>query len=156
RDVERLALGDASLLVDQADRSRDVAPRQHMRERATELAGADDGHFLHRCDIVMAMHSLRGKVALVTGGSRGIGLALARALVGEGVRVAITGRSAAHLSSARPSIEAAGPGSVETIQADVRRYADVQHAIDAIVSRFGGLDIVVNNAGVGIFSSVLS
>jgi 3-oxoacyl-[acyl-carrier protein] reductase len=102
------------------------------------------------------MQSLRGKVALVTGGSRGIGLAIARALVADGARVAITGRSAAHLSSARPSIEAAGPGSVETLQTDVRRYADVQRAIDAIVSRFGGLDIVVNNAGVGIFADVAS
>jgi len=102
------------------------------------------------------MHSLRGKVALVTGGSRGIGLAIARALVADGVRVAITGRSAAHLSSARPSIEAAGPGSVETIQADVRRYDDVQRAVAAIVSRFGGLDVVVNNAGVGIFGEVAS
>ncbi|HMF93313.1 MAG TPA: SDR family NAD(P)-dependent oxidoreductase, partial [Vicinamibacterales bacterium] len=67
------------------------------------------------------MQSLHGKVALVTGGSRGIGLAIARALVADGARVAVTGRSAAHLSSARPTIEAAGPGSVETLQADVRR-----------------------------------
>ena len=102
------------------------------------------------------MQSLRGKVALVTGGSRGIGLAIARALVADGVRVAITGRSAAHLSSARPSIEAAGPGTVETIQADVRRYDDVHRTVEAVVSRFGGLDIVVNNAGVGIFADVAS
>jgi len=102
------------------------------------------------------MQSLHGKVALVTGGSRGIGLAIARALVADGARVAITGRSAAHLSSARPAIEAAGPGSVETLQADVRRYAEVQRAVDAVVSRFGGLDIVVNNAGVGIFADVAS
>ena len=102
------------------------------------------------------MQSLRGKVALVTGGSRGIGLAIARALVADGARVAITGRSAAHLSAARPSIEAAGPGTVETIQADVRRFDEVQRAVDAVVSRFGGLDIVVNNAGVGIFAEVAS
>ena len=44
------------------------------------------------------MQSLRGKVALVTGGSKGIGLAIARALVADGVQVAITGRNAAHLS----------------------------------------------------------
>jgi 3-oxoacyl-[acyl-carrier protein] reductase len=102
------------------------------------------------------MQSLGGKVALVTGGSRGIGLAIARALVADGVRVAITGRSAAHLSSARPSIEAAGPGSVETLQTDVRRYDDVQRAVAAVVSRFGGLDILINNAGVGIFTDVVS
>ena len=80
------------------------------------------------CAIVMAMQSLRGKVALVTGGSRGIGLAIARALVADGVQVAITGRSAAHLSAARPTIEAAGPGAVETLQADVRRYDEVDRA----------------------------
>src|SRR5207244_10100184 len=100
------------------------------------------------------MELLRGKVALVTGGSRGIGLAIARALVAEGVQVAVTGRSAAHLSGARPRIESAGPGSVETLQADVRRYAEAERAIGATVARFGGLDILINNAGVGIFASV--
>jgi len=100
------------------------------------------------------MESLRGKVALVTGGSRGIGLAIARGLVAEGVQVAVTGRSAAHLSAARPRIESAGPGLVETLQADVRRYAEVERAIGATVARFGGLDILINNAGVGIFAEV--
>ena len=92
----------------------------------------------------------------MTGGSRGIGLAIARGLVAEGVQVAITGRSAAHLSAARPRIEAAGPGSVETFQADVRRYDEVKGAIEATVARFGGLDVLVNNAGVGVFTDVAS
>jgi len=100
------------------------------------------------------MQSLNGKVALVTGGSRGIGLAIARALAADGVQVAVTGRSAAHLSSARPKIEAAGPGGVETLQADVRRYDEVKRAVDATVARFGGLDFLVNNAGIGIFGEV--
>jgi 3-oxoacyl-[acyl-carrier protein] reductase len=102
------------------------------------------------------MQSLSGKVALVTGGSRGIGLAIARALVADGVQVAITGRSDAHLSAARPQIEAAGPGSVETLQADVRRHPDIKRAVDATAARFGGLDILVNNAGVGVFTGVAS
>jgi NAD(P)-dependent dehydrogenase (short-subunit alcohol dehydrogenase family) len=93
---------------------------------------------------------------MVTGGSRGIGLAIARALVAEGVQVAITGRSAAHLSAARPAIEAAGPGAVETLQADVRRYDEVKGAIDATAARFGGLDFLVNNAGVGVFTDIAS
>jgi NAD(P)-dependent dehydrogenase (short-subunit alcohol dehydrogenase family) len=104
----------------------------------------------------MSMNSLNGKVAIVTGGSRGIGLAIARALVAEGVRVAVTGRSAAHLSTARRSIEAAGPGAVETLQADVRNHADVRRAVDATTARFGGLDIAINNAGVGVFTNVAS
>ena len=102
------------------------------------------------------MQSLSGKVALVTGGSRGIGLAIARALVADGVQVAVTGRSDAHLSAARPKIEAAGPGSVETLQADVRRHPDIKRAVDAAAARFGGLDILVNNAGVGVFTDVAS
>ena len=100
------------------------------------------------------MQSLRGKTALVTGGSRGIGLAIARSLVGDGVRVAVTGRSAAHLSAARASIEAAGPGAVETLEADVRRYDDMQRAANAVAGRFGSLDILINNAGVGVFADV--
>jgi len=102
------------------------------------------------------MQSIEGKVALVTGGSRGIGLAVARALVADGVKTAITGRGASQLSTARRDIEGAGPGSVETLQADVRRQDEVQRAVDATVSRFGGLDFVVNNAGVGIFTDVAS
>jgi NAD(P)-dependent dehydrogenase (short-subunit alcohol dehydrogenase family) len=100
------------------------------------------------------MQNLSGKVAIVTGGSRGIGLAIARALVADGVQVAVTGRSEAHLSAARQKIEAAGPGKVETLQADVRRYDDMTRAVGATVSRFGGLDILINNAGIGIFGGV--
>jgi 3-oxoacyl-[acyl-carrier protein] reductase len=100
------------------------------------------------------MESLRGKVAFVTGGSRGIGLAIARALVAEGVNVAVTGRTAAHLSKARGQIESAGPGAVETLEADVRSYAGIDSAVRAAAARFGGLDILVNNAGVGIFEHV--
>ena len=58
---------------------------------------------------------LEGKVAIVTGGSRGIGLAIARALVGAGVNVAVLGRDESQLSRARRDIERAGPGSVETL-----------------------------------------
>ena len=100
------------------------------------------------------MESLTGKVAIVTGGSRGIGLGVARRLVAEGVKVAVTGKSDAHLNAARPLIEAAGPGAVETLQADVRFYDQVQRSIAATVARFGGLDILINNAGVGIFTNV--
>ena len=100
------------------------------------------------------MESIRGKVAIVTGGSRGIGLAIARALVAEGAHVAITGRSDAHLSAARHKIEGAGPGSLETFQADVRRADNMTSVADATAARFGGLDFLINNAGVGLFVSV--
>jgi len=100
------------------------------------------------------MESLSGKVAMVTGGSRGIGLAIATALVREGVQVAVTGMSAAHLSTARSKIDGAGPGALETLQADVRKFDEVARAVDATVARFGGLDILINNAGIGIFKDV--
>lgn len=100
------------------------------------------------------METLRGKVALVTGGSRGIGLAIARSLAADGVKVSVTGLSDAHLSAARSKIESAGPSAVETLRADVRRFEDIERAVNATVGRFGGLDILVNNAGVGIFVDV--
>ena len=98
--------------------------------------------------------SLNGKVAVVTGGSRGIGLSIAQALVADGARVTVTGRNEAHLSAARPLIEKAGPGAVETVRADARQYDEVEHAVATAVARFGGLDILVNNAGIGIFAYV--
>jgi NAD(P)-dependent dehydrogenase (short-subunit alcohol dehydrogenase family) len=100
------------------------------------------------------MESLNGKVAMVTGGSRGIGLAIATALVREGVQVVVTGMSAAHLSTARSKIDGAGPGALETLQADVRKFDEVARAVDATAARFGGLDILINNAGIGIFKEV--
>jgi 3-oxoacyl-[acyl-carrier protein] reductase len=100
------------------------------------------------------MESLKGKVAIVTGGSRGIGFAISRALVADGVSVTVTGRSDAHLSVARPKIEKAGPGAVETLQADVRRYDEVERAVGATVARFGALDFLINNAGIGVFADV--
>ena len=100
------------------------------------------------------MTTLSGQVAVVTGGSRGIGLAIAHALVAEGVNVTVTGRSEAHLSAARPRIEGAGHGAVETLQADVRRFDDMRRAVDATVARFGGLDMLINNAGIGVFTGV--
>jgi NAD(P)-dependent dehydrogenase (short-subunit alcohol dehydrogenase family) len=98
--------------------------------------------------------SLSGKVAFVTGGSRGIGLAIAETLVAQGVHVTVTGRNDAHLAAARQRIDRAGPGGVEALRADVRIYAEVEQAIATSASRFGGLDIVVNNAGVGGFVEV--
>jgi len=103
------------------------------------------------------MQSLTGKTAVVTGGSRGIGFAIAHALAEEGVNVAITGLSESHLADARDKLGRAGgggPDAIDARRADVRKYADVEQAIGAAVKRFGGLDILVNNAGVGVFSNV--
>ena len=98
------------------------------------------------------MTSLSGKVAFVTGGSRGIGLATARALSSSGASVAITGTDQGHIDSA---VSALGT-NVFGIRADVRQYADVEGALAQTVSKLGGLDIVINNAGIGIFTNVAS
>jgi 3-oxoacyl-[acyl-carrier protein] reductase len=93
---------------------------------------------------------LRGKVALVTGGSRGIGFAIARALANEQASVVITGINQSRINEAREKLGAAALG----ICADVRDYASVDSALKKTVEQFGGLDILVNNAGVGIFKPV--
>jgi len=97
--------------------------------------------------------SLNGKVAVVTGGSRGIGLAIAGAFAAEGIKVVITGRTASALASAKAHLATAG-ADVETCQADVRVADEVTRAIATTVQQFGGLDILVNNAGVGYFVEV--
>jgi 3-oxoacyl-[acyl-carrier protein] reductase len=99
------------------------------------------------------MHTLTGKAAIVTGGSRGIGFAIASALLAEGAQVTITGLDDAHLSLARRRLEGAGPGSIEALRADVRKYDDVRDAVEATVARCGGLDFLINNAGVGVFAN---
>jgi 3-oxoacyl-[acyl-carrier protein] reductase len=100
---------------------------------------------------------LTGRVALVTGGSRGIGLAIARALLDAGARVSITARTAAKLDEARRQL-ARGEGTradrIHATVADVRDADDAAQAIEGAVQQFGGLDVLVNNAGVGIFRSV--
>lgn len=98
--------------------------------------------------------NLNGQVALVTGGSKGIGLGVARALMAEGVNVAITGRHADTLAAAERDLSGAGSGRCKAFAVDVRDYDAVTRAVDSIASDFGGLDVVVNNAGVGVFAKV--
>jgi NAD(P)-dependent dehydrogenase (short-subunit alcohol dehydrogenase family) len=100
------------------------------------------------------MPELVGKVAVVTGGSRGIGLAIAETFLRQGASVVIGGTSGSHLDGALKALEQHSPGRVRALQADVRRYEEVDALMSAAVSTFGGLDILVNNAGVGVFSAI--
>jgi 3-oxoacyl-[acyl-carrier protein] reductase len=91
-------------------------------------------------------------VGVVTGGSKGIGLAVARAFLDRGMQVAISARSEADLRKAAQTLNAGD--AVLTVRADVRDAADAQRLVDQTVERFGGLDVLVNNAGVGKFGHV--
>ena len=97
---------------------------------------------------------LSGQVALVTGGSRGIGFAIAEALLAAGASVAITGRDQSQLDAARARLTPGAVARLEVVRADVRSAADADLAVASTVERLGGLDILVNNAGIGIFRDV--
>ena len=90
---------------------------------------------------------LNGKVALVTGASRGLGEGAARALGGAGVAVMLVARDSALVAGVARDIADKG-GRAEAISCDVSEYASVEKVVAATKARLGGLDILVNNAGV--------
>jgi 3-oxoacyl-[acyl-carrier protein] reductase len=96
--------------------------------------------------------SLSGKTAFVTGGSRGIGLGIVQALLDQGAGVAFTSTSEAGLSAAVRALSADKASRAMGLVANVRKLADVERAMSSAVERFGGRDILSNNAGVGRFS----
>src|SRR3954463_10567363 len=100
---------------------------------------------------------LSDKIAVVTGSSRGLGLASARALVAEGCRVCLCARGAETLAEAALEVESAAkrPNMVATIQADVSTAPGIELVITKAVEAFGGLDILVNNVGRAAGSDLL-
>ena len=97
---------------------------------------------------------LTGKTALVTGGSKGIGYGVAAALVQEGVNVTVTARTQEDVEGAARSLTDMGPGRALGLTCDVRNYADQQRVVEQTVQEFGGLEVLVANAGVGHFASI--
>ena len=96
----------------------------------------------------MQKFSLEGKTALITGGNRGLGLAIAAALYDAGATLVITARDEAKLAQAKLEVQARGPGTVHTISAELTDDASVTRLYDAVHELVDGIDILVNNAGV--------
>jgi 3-oxoacyl-[acyl-carrier protein] reductase len=99
------------------------------------------------------MESVAGKVAIVTGGTRGIGRAIVERLIHEGAQVAFCGRTRESVDAAVQ--ELAGPsGKIWGHAADITDPAQVRNFFEAVDRAFGGLDILINNAGAGVFRKV--
>jgi 3-oxoacyl-[acyl-carrier protein] reductase len=93
--------------------------------------------------------NLKNAVALITGGSSGIGRAIAQTFLASGARVAITGRDERRLT------ETARELGVHSIRADVAVEADVERTYREVLQKFGDLDILVNSAGIGVFKNLV-
>jgi NAD(P)-dependent dehydrogenase (short-subunit alcohol dehydrogenase family) len=97
------------------------------------------------------MGRLEGKIAIVTGASRGIGEGIARMFAAEGACVVLAARTTDRLQTVAAEIEAAG-GQAVPVRADVSATDDVRRMVEVAVERFGGVDVLVNNAAVTFFS----
>ena len=102
------------------------------------------------------MNDIRSKVALITGGTKGIGYGVAQSLMAAGVNVAITGREKRTAEEAAKELNAHSNDSVQVIgiEADVRDFDSQSDAVKHVVSHFGKIDFVIANAGLGHFNSV--
>ncbi|MCK7591914.1 SDR family oxidoreductase [Subsaxibacter sp. CAU 1640] len=102
------------------------------------------------------MKELKDKVALITGGSKGIGYGIALSLMNEGVKVVITSRDEDRALEASQRLDKETTSDVKAygIQADVRDFESQQQAVKQVVEQFGQLDIVIANAGLGHFASI--
>ena len=97
---------------------------------------------------------LTNKAAIVTGGTKGIGLGIAEALIREGVSVCISARRSNEIEAACDQLNALKGGRAVGFVCDVRDYRQVKGLIAHTIKELGGLDILINNAGIGIFQTV--
>jgi NAD(P)-dependent dehydrogenase (short-subunit alcohol dehydrogenase family) len=94
-------------------------------------------------------YDFRGRSVVITGGSRGLGLVLARELADEGARLTLMARNEEELGRAADDIRTTSPdANVFTVPADIRRRDDSERAVAQIVERYGRVDVVINNAGI--------
>jgi NAD(P)-dependent dehydrogenase (short-subunit alcohol dehydrogenase family) len=101
----------------------------------------------------METNQLSGKVAYITGGSKGIGYGIAKALLGQGMNVAISGRNLSTVSEASRQL-CSDESRVLAIESDVSHGKPEKDAIDQVINKFGKLDLLVANAGVGHFAPI--
>jgi NAD(P)-dependent dehydrogenase (short-subunit alcohol dehydrogenase family) len=97
---------------------------------------------------------LEGKVALVTGGGTGIGLAISQGLAAHGAKIVLASRSAEHLQHGADTLRAEG-ADVLTVGTNIREAAEIDRLVEQSVSHFGGIDILINNAGANFLSPAL-
>ena len=117
------------------------------------ICSADTQLFYNRC-VQDIMNNLKGKTALITGGSKGIGFGIAESMLKEGMNVAITSRQQESADAAIHKLSGIGSGKLIAIVADVRDFAAQQNAVAKTVETFGGLDVLIANAGLGHFAPI--
>src|SRR5688572_17865082 len=122
-------------------------PRQHRSSVAPLLAAAGASLLVARRLSSKARYDLRGRTVLITGGSRGLGLALAREMAAQGGRIIICGRDPDSLERAAASLANTG-AEVLAISADVTDPGSVAEMVEAVRRGYGHVDVLVNNAGV--------
>ncbi len=101
------------------------------------------------------MENIINKVALITGGTKGIGYGIAASMLEENMKVAITGRSKENVQSAEEELANIGSGEVLGIVSDVRNRLSLDNAAKTIIDKWGQLDVLIANAGVGHFGSIM-
>lgn len=105
---------------------------------------------------ITTMNTLKGKVALITGGTKGIGYGIAEALLNEGLKVVITSRNLASAEAAAKdlAVKTNTSNTIIGVEADVRQLESQQAAVNQAVQVYGSLDVVIANAGVGHFGNI--
>lgn len=98
-------------------------------------------------------YGLEGKVVVITGGSRGIGLDLARSFLAQGAKVVICGRKPDNLAAAVETLGGGGNGNLLAVPTHIAREAEVENLFDTAVGRFGSLDVLVNNVGMNLLTA---
>ena len=98
--------------------------------------------------------NITGKVCLITGGTKGIGLGIAKALLEKEAKVVITGRSKERIDEVVASLNSKYPDQIVGYASDVRVYEDQKKVINNIIAKWGQLDVAIANAGIGYFESI--